>query len=78
MPINKAMCGPAIVLAVTSASAGLNANLVVRAVEIDLASTKPSLAKYTLLFANDWADDLAIKLQPAYPRMRGCRSNRRP
>ena len=58
---------PGDVLAVTSASAGLNANLVVRAVEIDLASTKPSLAKYTLLFANDWADDLAIRTSASVP-----------
>jgi hypothetical protein len=56
---------PGDVLAVASAS--LNANLVVRAVEIDLASTKPSLAKYTLSFANDWADDLAIKTSTSVP-----------
>jgi hypothetical protein len=56
---------PGDVLAVASAS--LNANLVVRAVEIDLAGTKPSLAKYTLSFANDWADDLAIKTSASVP-----------
>jgi hypothetical protein len=58
---------PGDVLAVTSGSAGLNASLVVRAVEIDLAGTKPSLAKYTLSFANDWADDLAIKTSSSVP-----------
>ncbi|MGD0369671.1 MAG: hypothetical protein ABSA94_19635, partial [Acidobacteriaceae bacterium] len=58
---------PGDVLAVASASAGLNANLVVRTVEIDLAGTQPSLAKYTLSFANDWADDLAIKTSSSEP-----------
>ncbi len=58
---------PGDVLAVTSASAGLTANLVVREVEIDLASAKPTLTKYTISFANDWADDLAIKTSSAVP-----------
>ncbi len=58
---------PGDVLAVVSASAGLTANLVVREVEIDLAGTKPTLTKYTISFANDWADDLAIKTSSAVP-----------
>ena len=58
---------PGDVLAVASASAGLTANLVVREVEIDLASAKPTLTKYTISFANDWADDLAIKTSSAVP-----------
>jgi len=44
-------------------------HLVVRAVEIDLASTKPSLAKYTLLFANDWPTTWPSKPRPAFRRM---------
>lgn len=58
---------PGDVLAVAAASAGLTGNLVVREVQIDLAKTIPSLAKYSISFANDWADDLAIKTSSAVP-----------
>jgi hypothetical protein len=58
---------PGDVLAIESASAGLNANLVIREVQIDLATAAPSLAKYTLSFANDWADELAIRTSSAVP-----------
>ena len=58
---------PGDVLAVSSASAGITANLVVRTVEIDLASTAPGLTKYTIGFANDWADELSIRATSAVP-----------
>ncbi len=58
---------PGDVLAVSSASAGVTANLVVRTIQIDLTSTVPSLVKYTIAFANDWADDLAIKTSSSVP-----------
>jgi hypothetical protein len=58
---------PGDVLAIDSASAGLTANLVVRSVEIDLASGVPTRAKYNIAFANDWADELAIKTSSAVP-----------
>jgi hypothetical protein len=58
---------PGDVLAVASASAGVTANLVVRSVEVDLSCSLPALAKYTLAFANDWADDLAIRTSSAVP-----------
>jgi hypothetical protein len=58
---------PGDVLAVSSASAGVAANLVVRTVEIALSSTAPSLAQYTISFANDWADELAIRTSSAVP-----------
>jgi hypothetical protein len=58
---------PGDVLAVDSASAGLTANLVVREVQVDLASASPSLTKYTISFANDWADNLAIKTSSSVP-----------
>ncbi|HTX40780.1 MAG TPA: hypothetical protein VMD25_03040 [Acidobacteriaceae bacterium] len=58
---------PGDVLAVSSASAGVTADLVVRTVEIDLASTVPSMMKYTVAFANDWADDLAITTSSSVP-----------
>jgi hypothetical protein len=68
---------PGDVLAINSASAGLAASLVVREVQIDLAGASPNLAKYTLSFANDWANDLAIKRRLQYLRIRGCRSSLR-
>lgn len=58
---------PGDVLAITAASAGLSANLVVRAVEIELLCGVPGLVKYTVSFANDWADALAIKTAAAVP-----------
>jgi len=58
---------PGDVLAVAAISTGMNANLVVRSVEIDLSCTVPELAKYVVSFANDWADALAIKTSTAVP-----------
>ena len=58
---------PGDVLAVASTSAGLNANLVVRSVQVELSCTSPGLAKYVVSFANDWADTLAIKTSTAVP-----------
>jgi hypothetical protein len=58
---------PGDVLSLTSASANLNANLVVRSVQIELLSTSPGLAKYVASFANDWADALAIKTSATVP-----------
>jgi hypothetical protein len=52
---------PGDLLAVSSVSTGLNVNLVVRRVEIELLCTRPGLARYVVEFANDWADALAIK-----------------
>jgi hypothetical protein len=58
---------PGDVLAVSSASANLNANLVVRAVELELLCGSPGLVKYVVSFANDWADALAMKTSTAVP-----------
>lgn len=58
---------PGDLLAISAASAGLTANLVVRTVTIDLAWTAPMQAKYTIAFANDWADDLAIQTSSSVP-----------
>ncbi len=58
---------PGDVLIIESTSAGMNANLVVRTVQIDLSCTQPGLAKYTLQFANDWADALSIKTSTTIP-----------
>jgi hypothetical protein len=58
---------PGDTLAVASASAGITANLIVREVQIDVTTSVPSLAKYTLSFANDWAEDLSIKTSSSIP-----------
>jgi hypothetical protein len=58
---------PGDVLAVSAASANLNADLVVREVEIQLLCGSPGVAKYTVSFANDWADALSIKTSATVP-----------
>jgi hypothetical protein len=58
---------PGDILAINSASAGMNANVVVRTVQIDLMCSQPGLTRYTIHFANDWAEALAIKTSPAVP-----------
>lgn len=58
---------PGDTLAVSSASAGVTANLIVRAVQIDLIPSVPGLAKYTISFANDWAEELSIKTSSSVP-----------
>jgi hypothetical protein len=58
---------PGDVLSVTSASAGVTASLVVRSVQINLSSAVPEMTKYTIGFANDWADALTIKTSATVP-----------
>ena len=58
---------PGDVLAIDAASAGIDAGIVVRTVEIDLSATTPALAKYTIGFANDWADSLSITTSSSVP-----------
>lgn len=59
---------PGDVLAVDAVSTGVNANLVVRAVRIEAGNSTPDLTKYTISFANDWAEALSIKLSDTVPR----------
>ena len=49
-------------------STGVNANLVVRAVKIEAANSFPDLTRYTISFANDWAEALSIKLTQTVPK----------
>ena len=58
---------PGDLLAVTAPSANMNANLVVRSVQIDITCSAPQMNKYTIHFANDWADALAIKTSSTVP-----------
>jgi hypothetical protein len=59
---------PGDVLAVDAISTGVVANLVVRAVTIQAGSSSPDLTKYTVAFANDWAEDLSLKLSSTVPK----------
>lgn len=58
---------PGDLLSIQSASAGMNASVVVRTVQIDMSGSQPALTKYTIEFANDWAESLAIKTSAAVP-----------
>ena len=58
---------PGDILAVSTTSAGITANLVVRSVQIDVACSFPQMNKYVITFANDWADALAIKTSTTVP-----------
>ncbi len=55
-------------MAVDAVSTGVNANLVVRAVKIEAANSNPDLTKYTISFANDWAEALSLKLSKTVPK----------
>jgi hypothetical protein len=59
---------PGDVLAVDAVATGVNANLVVRTVTIEAGASLPGLTKYTIGFANDWAEALSIKLSTAVPK----------
>ena len=59
---------PGDLLAVNATSTGINANLVVRAVTIEAGSSSPDLTKYTIDFANDWAEALSMKLSSTVPK----------
>jgi hypothetical protein len=56
---------PGDVLAVNAVSTGMIANLVVRSVTIEAFGYAPDLTKYTIEFANDWADALSMKVSSA-------------
>ncbi len=58
---------PGDVLAISATSSGMAANVVVRKVQIEVQNTSPQLNKYTIWFANDWAEPLAIKASSAVP-----------
>ena len=52
---------PGDALALNAPSASLNAQVIVRGVKLTYAASYPDLVQYAISFANDWADDLAIK-----------------
>lgn len=58
---------PGDLLQVTASGPWLQASLIVREVRLELATSAPTLAKYTIQFANDWAEGLAMKLSSTIP-----------
>jgi hypothetical protein len=54
-------------LQLKAASTSLNAQVVVRSVKVSYSSSYPDLVEYDVAFANDWADDLAIKTSTTVP-----------
>ena len=58
---------PGDALLLTAPSTSLNAEVVVRLVKVTYSPTYPDLVEYEIAFANDWADDLAIKTSMAVP-----------
>jgi hypothetical protein len=58
---------PGDALLLNAPSTDLNAQVVVRTVKVTYAPSVPDLVEYEIAFANDWADDLAIKTSATVP-----------
>jgi hypothetical protein len=58
---------PGDALELNAPSANLNAQVVVRGVALSYTATYPDVVQYAIVFANDWADDLAIKTSATVP-----------
>ena len=58
---------PGDALLLNAPSTNLNAQVVVRAVKLSYAASIPDLVQYTIQFANDWAEDLAIQTSKTVP-----------
>jgi hypothetical protein len=58
---------PGDALLLSAPSTELNAEVVVRTVKVTYRASYPDLVGYEIFFANDWADDLAIKTSAAVP-----------
>jgi hypothetical protein len=58
---------PGDALLLNSPSAGLDAQVIVRSVKVTYRNSYPDLVEYSIRFANDWADDLAIETSTAVP-----------
>ena len=58
---------PGDALLLNAPSANLNAQVVVRTVKVSYSASYPDLVEYDIAFANDWADDLAIKTSATVP-----------
>jgi hypothetical protein len=58
---------PGDALLLNAPSINLSADVVVRSVKVTYSSSYPDLVQYEITFANDWANDLAIKTSSAVP-----------
>jgi hypothetical protein len=58
---------PGDALLLNAPSTDLNAQVVVRSVKVTYSASRPDLVEYAIAFANDWADDLAIKSSVTVP-----------
>jgi hypothetical protein len=58
---------PGDALLLNAPSASLDAQVVVRTVKVSYGASYPDLVEYEIGFANDWADDLAIKTSSTVP-----------
>lgn len=58
---------PGDALLLNAPSTNLDAQVVVRAVKVSYRSSYPDLVNYAIEFANDWANDLAIKTSTTVP-----------
>ena len=58
---------PGDALLLNAPSLALDSQVVVRAVKLSYASSSPDLVVYDISFANDWADDLAIRTSDSVP-----------
>jgi len=58
---------PGDALLLNAPSTNLNAEVVVRTVRVSYSASYPDLVEYEIAFANDWADDLAIKTSATVP-----------
>ncbi|MGA2350406.1 MAG: hypothetical protein ABSF70_08250 [Terracidiphilus sp.] len=58
---------PGDALLLNAPSTNLNAQVVVRSVTVSYKASYPDLVEYAIAFANDWADDLAIKTSTTVP-----------
>jgi hypothetical protein len=58
---------PGDALLLSAPSTNLDAQVVVRSVTVSYRASYPDLVEYAITFANDWADDLAIKTSATVP-----------
>jgi hypothetical protein len=58
---------PGDALVLSAPSANLSAQVIIRSVKLTYTASCPDLVHYAISFANDWADDLAIKTSATVP-----------
>jgi len=58
---------PGDAIAINVPSAAMDAQLIVRAVKLSYHASLPDIVGYEIGFANDWAEDLAIRTSSAVP-----------